>query len=268
MWSSVLVLGLLAGLEPLRLGIILFVISRPRPVQNLLAYGVGCLIPGVPFMLVPLMLLHLSPTFTSFAQGLATPTTSPTARRIQIGMGVLALLIAALMTVRLLTRRRQPALLPTPGGTTSTLVLDSNRPPIMSRLLGRPQDAATEGGSAITRLRRRIHNAWENGSLWVSLVIGLALAGPQPHEHLFVLAIIVASGAAIGTQVGAAIVYLIAMLAVVDIILVSCLAAPAKTQAALRLLHNWVLAHRRSILIAVFAVAGVAWVANGMAGII
>jgi Sap, sulfolipid-1-addressing protein len=266
MWSSVLALGLLAGLDPVRLGITLFVISRPRPVQNLLAYGVGCLIPGVTVMLVPLIVLHVTPMSTSFAQGFASSTTSSTARYIQIGMGVLALSIAALMTVRSLTRRRQRAQLPTPGGTTA--VLDSNTSPIISRLLGRTQDAATEGGTAITRLRRRIRNAWENGSLWVSVVIGLALAGPQPGEYLFVLAIIVASRSAIGTQVGAASLYLIAMLAVVDIIVVSYLAVPAKTQAIVQLLQDWTLAHRRQILIAVFAVAGVASVANGIAGVI
>ena len=71
------------------------------------------------------------------------------------------------------------------------------------------------------------------------MVIGLALAGRRPGEYLLVRAIIAASGAAIGTQVCKAIVYLIAMLAVVDIILVSYLAVPAKTQAALRLQHDW-----------------------------
>jgi hypothetical protein len=41
MWGSVLVLALLAALNPVRLGLALLVISRPRPVQNLLAYWVG-----------------------------------------------------------------------------------------------------------------------------------------------------------------------------------------------------------------------------------
>ena len=37
MWGSVGVLALLAALDPVRLGLTLLVISRPRPVQNLLA---------------------------------------------------------------------------------------------------------------------------------------------------------------------------------------------------------------------------------------
>jgi hypothetical protein len=97
-----------------------------------------------------------------------------------------------------------------------------------------------------------------------ALVIGLALAGPQPGEYLRVLAIIAASGAALGAQVSPAIAFLIWMLAVSDIILVSYLAAPAKTQAALRLQHDWVSAHRRQLLIAVFTVDGFASLAHGI----
>jgi Sap, sulfolipid-1-addressing protein len=269
MWSSVLGLALLAALHPMRLAIILLMISRPRPVQNLLAYWVGSLIVGVPALLVPLMVLHFTPMFRSFAQDLATPATgtSSTVRHIQIGMGVLALSIAALMTVRFSARPR--AHLPTPGGNTSTLVLDSNTPTAISRLPGRAQDAPTEGGSAIRRLLGRANDAWkslwvawENGSLWVALVLGLIMV---PGDGiLFVLAILVGSGAAIGTQVSAAIAFVVGWLAVVEIILVTYLATPAKTQAALRLLHDFAQAHRRKTLVATLAVVGVLGVARGM----
>jgi hypothetical protein len=261
-WGSVLVLAFLIALDPLRLGLIVLVISRPRPVQNLLAYWAGCLTVNLPALLVPLTLLHTTPMFKSLTQDLAT---NSTARHIQIGAGVLALSIAALMTVRFLARR--PAKLPTPGGNTSTLVLDSNTPPVISRLLGRAQAAATEGGSAVRRLLRRVHNAWENGSLWVALVIGLGLGGVAPDLVLFVLTIIVSSGAAISTQVSAAIAFVVGVLAFVEITLVSYLAMPAKTQAVLRPLHDWALAHRRQILVAMVAVGGVALVTNGMGSI-
>jgi hypothetical protein len=258
MWGSVLVLALLMGLSPVRLGLILLVISRPRPMQNLLAYWVGGLMVGVIYMLVPLMVLHFTPWFTSFAHDLATPATgaSSTVRHIQIGMGVLALSIAALMTVFFSARQR--AHLPTPGGNTSTLV-----PTAISRLLSRAPDAPTEGRSAIRRLVGRAHNAWENGSLWVAVVIGSG-SGPVAEEILLVLAIIVASGAAIGTQVSAAIAFVVGLLAIVEIILVSYLATPAKTQALVQLVHDWVRAHHRQVLVAMFAVIGVAMVANGM----
>jgi len=262
-WSSVLVLALLAALSPLRLGLALLVISRPRPVQNLLAYWVGCLVVSVVYMLVPLMVLHFTPGLRSFAHDVGTPgtVTSSTVRHIQIGMGVLLLSIAALMTVRFAARQR--AHLPAPGANTSTLEPDSNTPTGISRLLGRAHDAPTEGGSAIRRLLGRAHNSWENGSLWVALVIGL-VSGPTLDGVLYVLAIIVPSGAAFGTQVSAAIAFVVGMLAVVEITLVSYLVAPAKTQVVVQLLHDWARAHRRKVLVAVFAVVGVALVAQGM----
>jgi Sap, sulfolipid-1-addressing protein len=263
MWGSVLALALLFALNPVRLGVILLLISRPRPVPNLLAYWVGNLTASIPAVGVPLTLLHVTPMFRSFTKNLPT---SPTVRHIQIGMGVLALSIAALITVRSLMRARQRAHLPTPGGNTSTLVLDSNTPPAISRLLGRMQDAPTEGGSAIRRLLGRVHNAWKNGSLWVAFVIGIGFAGAPPDVVLFVLAIIVPSGATIGTQLSAVIVFVVGMIAVVEITLVSYLAMPAKTQAVLRLLHDWAWAHRRTILVAMCTVGGVSLVARGMGG--
>ena len=60
MWNSVLVLAFLVALNPVRLGITLLVISRPRPVHNLLAYWVGSMMMGVPYMLGPLMALHFT----------------------------------------------------------------------------------------------------------------------------------------------------------------------------------------------------------------
>ncbi len=259
MWSSLLGLAFLFALNPVRLGVTLLVISRPRPVQNLLAYWVGGLIVSVPALLVPLMVLQLIPMFRTFTQDLAT---SPTVRHIQFGMGVLVLLIAALMTVRVSARQR--AHLPTPDGDTSTLVLDSNTPTPISRLLGRAQDAATEGGTAIRRLLGRAHNAWESGSLWVALVIGLGMMAPAPDFFLLVLAIIVPSGAAIGTQFSAAIAFVVGMFAVEEIILASYLATPTKTQAVVRMLHDWARAHRRKVLVATFAVVGVSMVAQGV----
>jgi Sap, sulfolipid-1-addressing protein len=262
-WGLVLGLALLVAVNPVLLGVILLMISRPRPVPNLLAYWVGGLIVNVACLLVPLVALHLTPTFTSFAQDLATPATaaSSTVRHVEIGMGVLALSIAALMTVRFLARQR--AHLPTPDDNTSILVLDSNTPTAISSPLGRAQDAATEGGSAIRRLLGRLQNAWENGSLWVAFMFGLG-GLPPPLLVLFVDTTIVASGAAIGTQVIAAIAFVVGMLAVFEIVLVGYLAAPAKTQAVLRPLHDWALAHRRQVLVAIFAVVGFFQLAKGM----
>ncbi len=88
-----LVLALPMALDPVRLGINLLMISRPRPAQNLLFYWVGCVLAGVVLLLIPLMVLHFTPTLSSFVQDLARPatTTSSIVRRVGIFMGVLAI---------------------------------------------------------------------------------------------------------------------------------------------------------------------------------
>lgn len=266
MWGSLLGFALFVTLNPVRLGVILLLISRPRPLQNLFAYWVGCITANLPCYLILLVVLHLTPTFASFTKDLDTPGTvaNSIARQIEIGMGVLALLIAALVAVRFSARQR--ATVPAPSGNTSTLVLDSNPPRTISRLLGHTQDAPTEGGSAIRRLLRRASNVWQGGSLWVAFVVGI-LTAPSLEGVLIVDAIIVASGASIGMQFGAAIAFVFGIFALEEIILISYLAKPAKTHAALQLLHNWALAHRPKILIAIAAIVGATLVAHGIGAI-
>lgn len=53
MWGSVLGLGILAALNPVRLGLALLMISRPRPGPSLLAYWIGGLTVCVPELLLP-----------------------------------------------------------------------------------------------------------------------------------------------------------------------------------------------------------------------
>lgn len=69
-----------------------------------------------------------------------------------------------------------------------------------------------------------------------------------------------------GTQVVAAIVFVVGVLALLEITLVSYLIAPARTEVILQALHEWALANRRKILIAMLAVLGVSLVANGIGG--
>jgi hypothetical protein len=263
MWSSVVVLALPIALDPVRLGVNLLLVSRPRPAQNLLVYWVGCISASIVLLLVPLLVLHFTPMFSPFVHDLASPATaaSSTVRRIEIFLGALALSVAAMMAVRFLVRQR--AQLPTGGAGTSTLAVDSDASNPISRLLGRGQDAPTEGRSAIRRLLGRAQSAWESGSLWVALVIGF-WAGPQPSLVIFALTTILSSGAAIGTQIAAAIVFIVETLAVVEIVLASNLVTPTKTQAALRLLHDWVRGYRRQILVAIFTLVGLALVTQGL----
>ncbi|MGV0607689.1 GAP family protein [Mycolicibacterium sp. XJ1904] len=253
MWSSLLGLAFLVAINPVLLAVILLMISRPRPVQNLLAYWLGGVTVYLSCLLIPLLVLHQIPAFASFSQEMTVPSTAAnaTSRHVQIGMGALMLLIAAVITVRAFARQRTYA--PTSSGNT----------PATTSPLGPLGTAADTGGSAIRRLLSRLQKAWDDGSLWVAFVFGL-LGLPPPFLVLFVGATIAASGTGISTQVLAVIVFAITVFSVVEIAVLSYLIAPAKTQAILQPLHDRMLAHRRPVLIAIFTLVGLFTVARGL----
>lgn len=270
MGSSVLAVTLLSAVNPVRLALALLVVSRPRPLQNLLAFWAGCLTGSIPSVVIPLTLVHATSMADDVEDGLAA---GPSAGYVKTVMGILALTAAVVMIMRSLARKPQAATVPAPGvgrhrkdGTGSIMVLDRDPPAsVIERLLG-PTDQPLEGGSAFRRLLRSLNRAWENGALWVTYVIGLAFAGPQPDVSLFVVAVIVASGAAIGAQVASAVVFVLGTMGIIEIILLSYLITPVKTQAVVRVLHDWLSAHRRKIVISILAVVGVVLVAQGMGG--
>jgi hypothetical protein len=270
MWSTLMVGAIFTAFHPVRLAVVALLISRPRPVASLFAYWLGALIAGIPLLLVPLVVLHSTPTISSATQNLATSTTF---RHIQVGIGVLAISIAVLMIVRSSKRQRVPAAssghrTPSRVGNTSTLEVEPNTVDAVSRLLGGgSRVAAVEDRSPVRRMLDRAHNSWENGSSWVAGLLGMVMGGPSLDGVFFGLAIIVTSGASIGEQISAAIVSVFVMLAVVEVILLSSLVTPARTEAALRVVHDWVQSHRRKILIILLAVVGAALVAQG-AGVI
>lgn len=78
------------------------------------------------------------------------------------------------------------------------------------------------------------------------------------------LTTIVTSGAVIGMQIGAAIVFVVATLAVVELVLLSNLLAPIQTEVFLRRLHDWTRSYRRQIFVTMLALVGLALVAQGV----
>jgi hypothetical protein len=237
--GTVIVLALIAAVDPLRLGIVVLLISRPRPMLNLLAYWLGAMAAGSAAAVGVLILPHeFAPMFM---QTVSAAAASPTGQHTRIAIGVLALLSAVLIAVGYSARR---ARVPIAGGDPSAAMRPS-APTAFSRLLGRAQGVL------------------EGGSLWVAFVAGVA-SGPPPGEYLVALAALATSGAAIGTQISVAIAWIFVMLAVVEIPLISYLATPAQTQAVMLQLHNWIGLRRRRILAVLVAVAGGLLVATGM----
>lgn len=270
MWGPLLVLALLLTINPLRLGIMLVVLARPRPMPNLLVYWIGTLLAGLAFLLGPLIVLHSTPKLASFAEGVVQSDPDPAVKHSVIGFGALLLVAGTLMAV--LSVVRAPARAKVKAGTarddarsTSTLTLDPGTLPLISRLIRPAPDDPPHGASRIRQLLGSTRDAWQNGSPWIAFVIGLMV---MPADGvLLALALIVASGAVIATQLGAAIAFLITVLMVEEVILVSNVLVPEKTEAALRRLHDWAVAHHRKFMAAILAVTGISLMVQGMGGL-
>lgn len=271
MWSSLLVLALLTTINPVRIGLVILVLSRPRPMQNLLAYWTGAVIISLLSLLIPLFAIHAYPASASFAESFADPAANPNAQRTAIGIGVLLLAVAVLMAVRSLVKAqssegRHSVQGPARNSNTATRVHDSTAPPVITRLLEPQQDVATEGDSATRRMLRRIRTAWQNGNPWIAFLIGV-LVVPPLDGVLFGLAIIVTSGTSIGLQVVAVIVFIVGVLAVEEAILVSNLVAPAKTASALQRLHDLARTHHQKFVAGILAVVGLSLILRGLGGL-
>lgn len=237
-WGAVLVMALAAMVDPLRIGITVLIVSRPRPVFQLLAFWLGGMAMGLTVGLGVLFLLR--DLALDVIRYLESTTATTTVGLVQLAIGVLALLLAAMIAMRFPARRRAPV--PVPNGA--------------------PVVALQPTPTAFSRLSTRAGDAMQGASLWVAFVAGAWLA--TPLQYIAALAAILASGASAGTQVAAVVGYHVVALAFAEIPLVSQLVAPEKTQAVMLQVHDWVLPRRRRLIAVIIAVVGIFLVINGV----
>ena len=103
-------------------------------------------------------------------------------------------------------------------------------------------------------------------SLLVATVAGLGIALPS-IDYLAVLAVIVASGDAPSTQVGALLAFTIIAFALVELPLVAYLLAPDRTRSLMAALNEWIRSRRRRGAAAVLAAVGCVLLVAGIAGL-
>ncbi|MBV9352769.1 MAG: GAP family protein [Mycobacterium sp.] len=251
MWGLVLLFALSAAQDPVRIGVMALLIARPRPMHNLLAYWLGLMATGYGAALAALFGLHdfLSPVarvMTSVARHPAVPPT-------QIALGVVVISTAAMLAVRSSPRQVAHAAVPgaaTPGGDPSPMMLQPNTPTGFSRM-------------SLSSWSGLLQSMVEGRSLRMAFVAGLCTS-TQVIECGAAMIAIIASGAAAGTQVSAALLFTLVAFAIVEVPLVSCLVAPAKTQVVVMRLHDWLRAHRRPISLLVLGMVGVFMLVSGV----
>jgi hypothetical protein len=103
-------------------------------------------------------------------------------------------------------------------------------------------------------------------SLWVAGVAGLGIALPSV-DYLAVLAVIIASGAAATTQLGALLMFNVVAFALVELPLVAYLVAPDRTRARMSALNDWIQSRRRGEVAALLGCAGGILIVAGIVGL-
>lgn len=194
MWTTVLVLAVAVNVEPTRIGLLPLLLSRPKPLLQLLAFLAGSMSVSLGFGLLVLFVFERNPFGDSSSNG----------GMAQILVGAVALTIAAAMAIRWLSKRDSAAL--------------EQRTPAEPRPPGRVEKLTTTVRRVLGRSR----------SPWLSGIVGVG-AGLPSVDYLAVLLVIGTSGAGPTEQAAALVTVILLSSLVIMVPLVGYLVAPAKT---------------------------------------
>ncbi|CAN5442373.1 GAP family protein [soil metagenome] len=235
MWIVVLVLAIAISLEPVRPTLVPFMLARPRPKIQLLAFFAGNFASGLLAGLLIVFVFHHAPFIGDGADG----------AKVQIGIGVVALVIAAVMASNIsLPRRRSKA-----GEHPDVDVAESGEPPRRRAL-----DKAADQWRAFLR---------KSNSPWLAGVLGLGTGLPSV-DYIGALVVIISSGASPLAQVGALVMFLVVGNAIVVIPIVTLQVAPDRTQLWIERFQSWVRRRNRRQFGAIIAVVGILQILIGL----
>ena len=225
MWVKLLLLALAINLEPVRIALVPVLLARARPALQLAAFLAGSLIVSFGSGLLILLVLHRAPFTPIPFDG----------RQVQTAVGVLALGLAAVLTLRWLLARRR-------ARSGAKVMTESGLPP--SRF-----------AQHVTRTLQKAR------SPWIVLLIGAGTGVPSA-DFLAVLALISTSGWPPGEQAAALAMFCITGSLVVLTPLALLLLAPGWTVAAASGLNSFVLSRSQIEYACLLTAAGcllIAW---------
>lgn len=229
MWIPILVMALAVSLEPFRIGMTVLMLNRRRPMLQLFAFLSGGFAMGISVGLVVIFVFRRR-------LGGSTHLTLPT---VQMLIGGLAVLIAAMLAIRIAVDRFRRGR-PIPSG-------------------------GVERETRVQKLQMWLRQLLTGRQLWVAALAGLGIALPSV-DYLAALAVILASGAAATQQVAALLLYNVVAFALVEVSLLAYLLAPGTTRRSLTALNTWVGSRRRLEVVGLLLVVGVVLLAIGIAG--
>jgi hypothetical protein len=252
MWTYVLILGAGMLMDPVRIGIAALLMSRRRAIVNLLAFWLGGMVAGLAVATAVLVMLHdialvAIQAAASTINDVRSAVIFLAGEHLRITLGVVALVGLGVMLA--LDRARMKTPVAVGGG--DTLVDLAPQP---------------RGPKVFSAVAARTHGMLDSGFVWPAFVVGIMSTFP-PYEGPLVLTVIMGSRAAAAAQFSAVIVFTLLVLAFVESPLLSYVAAPQKTEAAMLRMNNWITVHRRQIAETMLAITGVVLLAQGLSGL-
>jgi hypothetical protein len=235
MWGTVVLMAVVAGVDPARIGAVAFILSRPRPMRLLGAYLFGGF--GVSLIAGGVLVLILGEVDVG--------KKSSVPPEIEIAVGALSLLVAALVATGTAARIRdarqgpsQPAVEEGSAGATAA------------------ERSGVEKLPGFEKLPERVQNVLRSESPWIAWIAGVAIGLPSAY-YLAAIAAILKSGTDTGGQVAALLVFNFIAFAAAGVPMISFLVAPDATRARVDQLYSWVSTHQRVVIAALTTIVGI-----------
>jgi hypothetical protein len=243
MWTTVLVMAIAVIFEPIRIGLAVLMLNRRRPMLQLLTFISGGFTMGIGVGLVIIFILRSTPLAGHF-----------TVAQAQIVAGSLALLVALALATSAPARRfiRRAPVCVAVGG--------EEGPQVPGGIQGDVEgEAALPDETPPGRLKRLTEGArqllMEGDSLHVAFVSGMGAALPSAN-YLGAMAAILAANVAPPTQATALLLFNVVAFGLVEVPLVSYLAAPQKTREFMAGVQEWIRARGQRGIAVVLAAGG------------
>ncbi|MEV0669997.1 GAP family protein [Mycobacterium sp. NPDC050441] len=231
MWSTVLVMAVVAAVDPLRIGVVAFMLSRSRPVRLLLPFFLFAFTANVA---VGAAVVFVFKNVTGDGGRTMPPG-------LEIGIGVVALAIAILSITGVLEH-------------------------LVNRVRKRrtvPAAPTADSEPGLSNLPAGMQAALRGEAPWAAGLLGLINGFPTPY-YLAAMAAALTSGAAVAEQMAAMVVFnLVGFLAAI-IPIISFWVAPAATRSGVERIYEWMGIHHRLVVAVIAGAVGVYFLAMGV----
>ena len=235
MWGTVLLMAVVAGADPVRIGAVAFMLTRTKPMGLLLGYFIGGF--GLSLIIGGVVVFVLKDV--KFGASSAVPPV------VEIAVGVLALLVALLVGTGVSATLRNKVLTRHPDVTL----------PDLDKLASPDGPPGIESMPGFDKLPGRVKTALSKESPWVAWVAGLAVGMPTAY-YVAAIAAILKSGSSAAVQVAALVVFNVIAFAQAEVPIVSFLVAPDATRRRIELLYRWVSSNQRVVVTILAGIVG------------